>query len=226
MYGTGNVLHSTAWSFRRMAQLSPMHGVLRKLRRRGIPLGRMDALEAFGGDGSRHTLDYCKSVRSLEVWEVDPLNAVSLKSNLPGASVSIVDSFREVKSTELTFDLVVVDCPASQFGPDYRYCEHFDFFNADLFRVLRESAVLILNVLPEQEGSIESRMKRLPPKHLSRRGNFYGTNRPATLSVDEMVRAYRSILNANGLELEWHFSQLRTIRSQVHYLVLKVRRNS
>lgn len=218
MYGTGNVLHSTAWSFRRMVQLSPMHGVLRTLRRRGLPLGQMDALEAFGGDGSRHTLDYFKSIRSLKVWEVDPLHAVSLKRNLPGASVSIVDSFREVKSTELTFDLVVVDCPASQFGPDHRYCEHFDFFNADLFRVLRESAVLILNVLPEQEG--------LPPKHLSRRGNFYGTNHPATLSVDEMVRAYRSILNANGLELEWHFRQLRTIRSQVHYLVLKVRRNS
>jgi hypothetical protein len=221
MYGTQNHLHSMAWSLRRAARLSPMQAVMRELKRRGVPLQELDALEAFGGDGSRHTMDYAGRVRRVDVWEFDPAYLPGLRRNLPLAEVTIGDSFAQIRLTERRYGLLVVDTPASLFGPDNRYCEHFEFFNADMLRALAPDAVILLNIRPATESD-----PALTPEQMSRRGKFYRTDSPATVSVEQMVAVYRELLQAGGFTLEWHFHRLRTVRSQVHYLALKVRRTS
>jgi hypothetical protein len=178
----------------------------------------------FGGDGTRHTLDYYNFVRALEAWEVDVDSAIALKRNLPAAAVLNVNSFAQITVTNRTFDLIVADSPTSCFGPDQCFCEHFDFVDAKLFRLLRPSTILILNLLPDVLDGVHTRRVELAQPHLARRSRFYGSDRPGQLSIDEMVATYRKIFRDNGFELEWYFHQLRTLRSQVHYLVLKVRR--
>lgn len=226
MYGTTDVLHSTVWSLRRIVRLSPMQSVMRELRRRGVRLQDLDALEMFGGDGTRHTLDYCNLVRTMEAWELDSDAAAGLKRNLPTATVLNVNSFDQVQATDRTYDLIVADPPTSLFGPDQRYCEHFDILRLVLARIMRPSTILLLSFLPDVENGVPTRKYPLKPGHLARRSEFYGTDHPDRLTIFEMVATYHRMLQDSGFELEWYFHQLRTFRSQVHYLVLKVRREA
>jgi hypothetical protein len=217
--------HNLAWSLRRTLQLSPMQRLLREIRRQSVPLSQLDALEMFGGDGSRHTMDYHRQVRSLDVWEVDGGLSGPLRRNLPGATVTTTDSFHELQVTKNTYDLIVVDTPASLFGQHKQYCEHFDVFTPSLFRVARPFAVMIVNVIPDLLHSKNARRTPPWPEQLSRRSAFYKTNRPELIPMHEMVAVYRQIAEAAGFELQWHFSLCRTMRSQVHYLAMKVGRH-
>ena len=55
---------------RRNLGASPMRRLCRQLQERGVDLGRLRALEVFGDDGTRHTLDYAPMVASLDIWEI------------------------------------------------------------------------------------------------------------------------------------------------------------
>ena len=52
-------------AMRRNLGASPMRRLCRQLQERGVDLGRLRALEVFGDDGTRHTLDYAPMVASL-----------------------------------------------------------------------------------------------------------------------------------------------------------------
>src|SRR6185312_590191 len=134
---------------------SPIENVMSQIGLRGCSLTAMDALEVFGRDGRWHTKQYAHLVKSLEVWELQEKYLPQLQENLPGARFRIVDSYKEIQKTKKKFGLVVVDNSMGIFvddpydgEPPTRYCEHFDLF-PDIFRVLTDRAVVIVNVIPQ-----------------------------------------------------------------------------
>lgn len=230
MYGTKSLVIDCAWKLRRALRTSPMQQLFRELQRRSVQPSQMDALEMFGGDGGRHTLDYQHRVRSLDVWESDTAYEATLRKNLPRARIRMTDTFRELHITASSYDLIVIDCPGGLYGQEKRYCEHFEVFTPSLFRIFRDSVVVIVNVFPEPaaafDGDLEvaenaSRLREI----LSRRGAFYRTARPELLPVEEMIATYRHVAFASGFNLEWHFSLRRTTRSKAYYLALGLTRS-
>jgi hypothetical protein len=186
----------------------------------------MDALELFGADGSRHTLDYCPLVRSLEIWELNEKYLPGLRRNFPGALIKITDSFKEIRVTTNTYDLLVADPPCQIIGENREYCEHFELMTKLLFLVARPSAIIVLSVVPEPLRHSPAADKHPTyVEYLERRRAFYGTDHPDRVPVEEMIPGYRRAVNANGFKLEWHVSVRRTIRSGDYYLALKVSRD-
>lgn len=195
----------------------PLQKARRELRRRGVRLDDCDALEVFGGSGELATRDYAPHVRSLEIWEIDPDLEPTLRVRFPHAIVRIVDAYDEIRRTTSTFYLVGVDNPVREHGGHY---EHFDLF-PDILRVMKDSAVLRLLVLPY--GSDELRTLwgwEFTPEHLEARARFYHTMTPEHISFHQMVAVYTSILEANGFLLDWFFVQPHTY--SYHYLILKI----
>lgn len=225
MYGNKSLVYRVIWALRRGLRMSPMQRLFRELKRRGVPLGQMDALELFGADGLRHTLDYCHSVHSLEIWEMDDKYLPGLRKNFPKARIKITDSFKELESTPNTYDLLVSDEPGQVFGKNQEYCEHFELLTEYLFRVIRSSALIILNAVPDPLRQSPN-ANRYPyyPGYLEKRRMFYGSDHPENISIAEMIPAYRRVLSINGFSLDWHVNVRRTIRGGVHYLALKVSR--
>jgi hypothetical protein len=200
-----------------------MQRLFRELARRGVAADTLDALELFGADGSRHTLDYCSLVRSLEVWELNETYLPRLRQNLPKAVIRITDSFQEIQNTSSTFNLLVSDEVGQLYGKDKEHCEHFDLVTTHLFRIARPKSVIVLNVIPEPV--LQLRHGRTYPEfseYMERRRDFYGVDRPDRIQIEDMVPTYRRIAAANGFHLDWHVAIRRTLRSSVSYLVLAV----
>jgi hypothetical protein len=202
-----------------------MQRLFRELARRGVAANTLDALELFGADGSRHTLDYCRLVRSLEVWELNETYLPELRQNLPKAVIRITDTFQEIQRTSSTFNLLVSDEVGQLYGQNKEHCEHFDLVTTHLFRIARPKSVIVLNVIPEPV--MQLRNGRTYPEfseYLERRRDFYGVDHPDRIRIEEMVPTYRQIAAANGFHLDWHVAIRRTVRSGVSYLVLAVSR--
>ncbi len=190
-----------------------MHQVFKGIRRRGINPGQLDALEVFGSDGQNHTRDIASVVPSLEIWEIEPWCEAILRRSFPGAEIKITDSYQEIKRTPKMYGLVVVD----NTGVAAEHYEHFDLF-PDIFRVLSDPSVMILNVIPQ--------VTTRDPERMRRRQVFYNAADPSHISFDEIKKAYRALANQNGWEVEWIFFKRRwTFSSQrwvVFYAVLKL----
>jgi len=199
--------------------LNPMQCVLRKLRRRDIKLKDLDVLEVFGGSGEFHTRIYAPKVATLEVWEVDPNHEMILKKHFPNAEVKITDSFKEITTTQRTYDLVVIDNPMSTYG---QYCEHFDLF-PNVFRVARRTAILVLNVIPEIDAAA---LKKYPylfnAEQLARRKTFYSTDTPEKILLRKMLETYKQMAEESGFIFQWCFFQRRSF---VYYLVLRIKKS-
>jgi hypothetical protein len=209
-------MKSIARSMRRAIGRTPMQGVIRELNMRGFPLATRNCLEVFGGTGERHTIDYGGRTGSLEIWEIQPGNVRALRQRFPTATVEMVDSYEQVRTTERHFDCVVVDNPP--FGVFGDHCEHFDLL-PDLFRVLNDEAVLILNVIPDLT-LLDTKVTRLE-EHRRRRAAFYGA--PGDhISLTHMAEVYVAIARASGFDVEWWSARRRGV---VWYLTLKVRRH-
>lgn len=207
------IIKKLLWSLRRALGLSPTQRVFRELRARNVRTGDLEALEIFGHTGFLHTVDYARQVSSLEAWEIDPTHEPALRRNLPGATVRILDSFDELKRSPGKFSLLVVDNPVCVYGG---HCEHFDAF-PDIFRVAKDSSILILNAAPNPWP---------PPEeaHLVGRRAFYKADRPENVPFDRMMKVYRELIEAGGFALEWHFFRRRTLATRAYYLVLKIKR--
>lgn len=197
-----------------------MQRVLRGLEAHGVDLASLRALEVFGGNGTFHTKDFGCRVASLQVWENDPGLEATLKRNLPGATVRIVDSFSEIRQTDERFDLIVVDNPMSTYNG---HCEHFDLF-PNVFRIAADEAILILDVIPSASKSAKKRFPYLfNEEQRARRQEFYGLNDVDDLKWDSIVAAYRTRAEAAGFVVEWSFTQRRHF---IYYLSLKVNRKN
>lgn len=141
------------------------------------------------------TRDYAQFVSTLEAWEIEPSYERTLRKNLPRAMVRIVDSYKQLAITEGRFQLVVADAPNEMFGG---HCEHFDLF-PELFRVLDDRAILILNVMTERNvGEYKN-------EHLRRRRDFYQREDVANIPIDSMVEVYEKLARQNGFGIKWWF---------------------
>jgi hypothetical protein len=213
------VINNIKGFVRRRLRQEPIHKVIRKLRKRKINLKDLDALEIFGYTGEYHTRFYAPFVRKLEVWEIDQKYKESLRRNLPLAEIKITDSFKEIKQTGMKYGLIVVDNPMSTFGD---YCEHFNLF-PDIFRIVGEQAVLILNVIPKITlRDRENRPDLFDDKQLELRSSFYRTQQPDHISFEDMITRYKDLYFENGYILDWFFFQRRT---SVYYLVCRIFRS-
>ncbi len=200
------------WDARRRLHLIPPLKVMKELKRRGVDLGSLHALEVFGGMGTMQTRYYEPNVKSLEVWEIEPGCEASLRKNLPRAVVRIVDSYKYLCVTESKFGLVIADSPlmvrpgltetwTEIFGG---HCEHFELF-PDLFRILDNDAVLILNIMPEWKASKFKNEYPLYIEHLRRRRDFYQREDVTQIPIETMVKAYDTLARQNGFEVKWWF---------------------
>lgn len=198
-----------------------MQGVLRELARRNIDPRNLHAIELFGGMGKFHTLDYAHRVESMEIWEIDPKLGKPLQSNLPTAKIRITDTYTELKNASKRYDLVVCDNPMSLYGSNDRHCEHFDLF-PDIFSILADQAILILNVIPAIDNRASRRFPYLFNEHqLAARARFYNTDHPENISLDSMAAVYTHRAAEHGYAMHWHFTRRRHF---VHYLVMRVSR--
>jgi hypothetical protein len=183
------------WRIRRRLHLIPPLAIVRELRSRGIDLRSRSALEMFGGDGTMHTHDYMPHLKSLEVWELEPRFLSALTTNLPGALVRIVDSYRQLPITKDKYGLVLLDAPIRRHGSHY---EHFDLLPTVL-NVLDDDAILIVNIMPEWKPA------RMDQEHRRKRREFYGVEDASRIPIDRMVAPYESCLRQNGFHLRWWF---------------------
>jgi len=111
--------------------------------------------------------------------------------------------------------------------PPCDHCEHFDLF-PDIFRISKDSAVLVLKVVPELlDPDLKSYREQYPhlfgQTHLARRGTFYRTSTPERIPIREMVKVYEGLAEKEGFLIEWYFSKKQNF---MHYLVLKIRRST
>jgi 16S rRNA G966 N2-methylase RsmD len=180
---------------RRTLRLTPMFRILRELKRRGVNLSSLNALEMFSGSGRLYTVDYAPYVKSLEAWEIDPRLAPILIENLPAATVRTVDSFVELRLTKSRYDLIFIDPPYEMFD---EHCEHFDLFPG-VFGLLNPCAILVL-------ANVRLKIvmhERYSDKHLERRRAFYGVEDPKSISLEQMLKAYKALSFKNGFEIKW-----------------------
>jgi hypothetical protein len=216
-------MYTMLWTLRRTLGLSPTQKIMREIRRRGVPVHELGALELFAHCGFLQTRDLLQYVASLEAWEIDPSQEEALRRNLPGAEVKITNSYAEIQRTPKKYGLILMDAPDLVHGDNGQYCEHFNMF-PEVFRVAMDSAVLIMNVMPGYPDGKPRGRVLFTEAHLERRRQFYGTEHPETLAFDAMIPVYRKLIQEHGYALEWYFTRRRTRDGRLHYLVLKVQR--
>ena len=202
----------------------PIQHVLEGMERRGVELERLRALEVFGGQGERVTMQYADRVASLDVWDIDPRVEPALRRRFPRAEVKITDSFEEVRRTTKRYDFVMIDNPVfSQ--------EHFQLFPA-IFRILSDQAAIALLVIPHVDALTGRRYPGLfDPEHLARRREFYLTDSPEHLSLEEVAGHYSRLAEDAGLVVQWRFwvnrREIHGVlprRTSTYYLVLGLQR--
>jgi hypothetical protein len=198
----------------------PLLKLLNELERRDICLAKLDALEIFGRDGVDHTTTYADKMKSLEVWELDERLLAPLSQNLPGALIRIVDSYEEVSNTKSKYDLVVVD---NAIGLCRTRCDHFDLFPDLIFKIAKEEALLVLNVIP----NIDSKTLKYFPSlteadYLEIRKRFYNVDDPIDISKDRILDVYKGFVERNDYRLIWSL-YIKRNGAGVYYLVLKIK---
>lgn len=208
-----DLLRVTLKASRRKLKLSPMHKILKRIKQQGLDPKTLNALEVFGSDGQNHTKDVASIVANLEIWEIEPKHEGSLKRDFPKAEIKITDSYTEIKQTSRKYGLVIVDNTSIAFN----HYEHFDLF-PDIFRVLTNPAVLILNVMLE--------VPQNNPDRLRQRQIFYNATDPKDISLAEIEQTYRALAAQHGwlvdrifFERRWTLYQRQDI---VYYTVLKL----
>jgi len=218
---TARVLFMTASNaVRRKLKVMPIQLVLRDMAERGIKVRELVALEVFGGEGCLYTQDLAEAVASIEAWEIDPARCKRLAHRIPSAKVRVTDSFKEMKTCNKQFSLVSSDNHQSNFGREKEYCEHFDIF-PDIFRLVMDPAVLILNVIPKA-GPVAKRLSAdlFNDRQLARRREFYGTETPENISIEEMMETYARLARESKFCVDWWFARRRTLF--VHFLVISI----
>lgn len=184
------------------------------------PLKGCIALEAFAYTGELQTRAYKKYPTYLEAWEISADCEMALKKNLPRATIKITNSFDELLRCTKKFNYINVDTHQGLFG---KYCENFEFFPL-LFNVTANECIVNLNVIPNATDKWKRKYPDLFNKeHLARRKEFYNTERPENVSLEEMLTVYRMIAQHNGYEVIWHYSLQRTL---TYYLVLHLKKHS
>lgn len=186
-------IKSAFWETRRSLKMIPIIKEMEEIKKRGVPLDRMRALEMFGGYGNQITKDYEPYFKELEIWEIDPGCEPSLRKNFPKAKIKIGDSYAMLKESDSKVDFVIADTALSD-NPN----EHFKLF-PDLFRVLNNSAIVILNTVPEIHSKALSKVQS------DNRKSFYKTDNPLNIPMEKMIEKYTELCSDNSFRIKWWF---------------------
>ena len=195
------------WDTRRSLKMIPIIKEMEEIKSRGVPLENMRALEMFGGYGNQITKDYAPYFKELEVWEIDPDCEASLRKNFPNAKIRIGDSYKLLKESDAKVDFVIADTALSD-NPN----EHFRLF-PDIFRVLNDTALIILNTVPEIHGEVLSK------EQSANRKTFYKTENALNIPMEKMIEKYTELCKENGFKIKWWFTNDR-------YFMYSVRKGS
>jgi hypothetical protein len=207
-------VRNIARATRRALRMSPMSALMREIRQRGVDPRGMDALECFAFTGAMHTLDYARSVKTLELWEITPIHEAALRKRFPRAMVRMTDTYQEVARRDRRFDLIVVDNSPVHGG----HHEHFDLFPG-IFRLMQASCTVVLDVIPTLHGPVRFKYpEMLRPDTLAARMQFYGVDAPEKITEEAMVSAYADRAERNGYRIDWYFFRKRN--PILTYLVL------
>lgn len=180
-----------------------MGKICERLKKEGVAMREFSALDFFAREGDWQTVVYAKEVKSLEAWEINPEFLPGLQRKLPGATLRIVDSYAYGAETSQRFDFVVRDNPQATFGPNGRYCEHFEALPVAL-RLLRPGAFLIFNLNRAPFNFAEH------PEWLRRRAAFYATVDTSALSLEGfLLPFYAEYFAARGFSVVQSFAQPR-----------------
>ena len=201
----------------RKLKLRPIDGVFRKLRKKGLK-NFETGLEVFGYNGEYHTMNYMKDVKQLHVWEWAADCEKPLKKNLPNAIIKITDSYKEIKETLVKFDLVVIDNHQGIFGNNY--CEHFEML-PEVFRVLKNEAVIIFNIIPEM-NTLEKINRGDSTSHRRRRNEWYQSVNTDKLNERFMKNFYCKLSHKQGFNTQFSFFEKRN--EAISYLVIGLKK--
>lgn len=180
-----------------------MSEICSRLKAEGVDMRKLSALDFFAREGDWQTVVYAREVGVMEAWEISPEFLPGLQRNLPGATVRIVDSYAYGAKTTDSFDFVVLDNPQAIFGPEGRYCEHFDALPVAL-RLLRPGAFLIFNLNWAPFNFEDNK------EWQRRRAEFYGTVNTSSLSLERfMLPYYTRYFEMQGFEIINSFVQPR-----------------
>lgn len=187
--------------------------IFRRLEERSIPVHRFHALEFFARTGEWQTTAYASKVAQLDAWEIDYEFEEELRRNLPGANISIGDSFLLARDPKVRshYDLIVLDNPQGSYGPDDVYTEHFQALPLVL-PMLKDPGLVIFNI------------NRAPfdfeqhPQWRKRREAWYGINTTDNIPIDFLLEHYRRYFRAQGYETGFCFNEPRNA-DYLEYLV-------
>jgi hypothetical protein len=180
-----------------------MAKICARLKSEGVDMRKLSALDFFAREGDWQTAVYAREVGSIEAWEISPEFLPGLQRNLPGATVRIVDSYAHGAQTTERFDFVVLDNPQATFGPEDRYCEHFEALLVAL-RLLKPGAFLIFNLnWAPFDFAAHAEWQR-------RRAEFYGVEDTASLSPEDfLLPFYQRYFESRGFKVIQGFMQPR-----------------
>src|SRR5262249_7495402 len=92
-------------------------------------------------------------------------------------------------------------------------------------RICADHAALVLDVIPRLSNRFHARYPYLfSQQHLAGRSAFYGTEHPEDVSIESMLNTYQRLAHQNGMKIDWSFCVRRSHKSDIHYLVLAVKR--
>ncbi|NUM88091.1 MAG: hypothetical protein HUU37_02700 [Bdellovibrionales bacterium] len=193
-----------------------MKRVCARLQQMGEDLSSFCALEFFAREGDWQTAVYFPKVRSLDVWEIDPAFRPALERNLPGARITIGNSFELALRPENQgrFDFLVFDNPQGLYGPKSEYCEHFEAL-ALVPHLMSQRAWVIFNVNWHPFNYEEK------PDWKRRRERYYGTMDTGSLDMHRLAIWYREMFETMRLRNLLSFSERRN-DEYLSYLALKL----
>lgn len=167
----------------------------------------------FGGYGINTVSKYAHQVKSLEIWEIREECLESLERMAPKAVIKILDSYKEVKHFDETYDVIVVDDNKKTVMVHNHY-EHFDLF-PEIFNMMNSPCILILNICPE--------LKQCSLNHYERRRQFYKSFDGENIPINWMINVYTELALENGFKINWAFTYPRN--NGVHYLAMSLTKN-
>ena len=193
----------------------PMKEIVKRLEAEfNVSLSEASALELFAREGDWQTVSYAPYVKTLEAWEFNPQFYEGLRRNLPHAKIKITDTWKEIKTISQKYDLIVADAPQGIYGATGEYCDHFGLL-PDIFRIANNGCVVIFNVNVEPYDFHEN------SEWWNRRKEYYKTEHPERLDLNETAQHYTEICRENAVRLEWSFFQQRHA-DFLYYFVMRI----
>lgn len=148
----------------------------------GHRLDSIEALDPFCGSGLLMSHTYLPLCHHADLWEIDPQRArqaTRLGSNVTVHCGDSIEAVRRGDSRLAAYNFIMLDNNVGGcYGPDRRYCEHFEMIPA-IFGYLRQGsrAVMVVNYVPDVDR-LAADPRFVPDSleaHVDRRQEFFRT---------------------------------------------------